>query len=94
LARCNAYLDQLRWRTGFAEARSRGTDLLLASLDAQFAAMATELDATLVSGPEQWPRLWQRDRGILKVARSAQAKRLARAAAIFTLAHERDARPD
>jgi hypothetical protein len=70
------------------------THLVLASLDAQFAAMATELDAALVSGPEQWRRLWQRDHGILKLARSAQAKRLARAAAVFTLTPDGDARSD
>lgn len=68
------------------------THLLLASLNAQFEATATELDAALMSGPEQWRRLWQRDRGILQLASSAQAKRLAQAAAVFALTPEGGAR--
>ncbi|MEL7558387.1 acyl-CoA dehydrogenase [Stutzerimonas chloritidismutans] len=61
------------------------THLLLASLSLQFMALTEALDAALAAGPQHWSDLWQRDRGVLQLARSAQAKRLAQAADLFGL---------
>lgn len=61
------------------------THLLLASLNLQFAALGETLDAALAAGPQLWSDLWRRDRGVLQLARSAQAKRLAQAAELFGL---------
>ena len=65
------------------------TQLLLAALDAQWAATLPALDTALDEGPGHWAKLWQRDRGILQLARQAQAKRLDKAAA-FALTPQRD----
>ncbi|AHL74491.1 acyl-CoA dehydrogenase [Stutzerimonas stutzeri] len=66
------------------------THLLLASLNLQFAGLADEVEAALALGPRQWLDLWQRDRGVLQLARGAQAKRLAQAAKGFGLTPEGD----
>ena len=61
------------------------THLLLASLNQQFETLAPALDNALAGGPEAWMRLWQRDRGVLQLARGARTTRQARAAAAFGL---------
>lgn len=61
------------------------THLLLAALNLQFMALTEALDAALAAGPQHWSDLWQRDRGVLQLARGAQAKRLAQAAELFGL---------
>jgi hypothetical protein len=61
------------------------THLLLASLNQQFETLAQQLDTALSSSPDPWMQLWQRDRGVLQLARSARATRQARAAAVFGL---------
>jgi hypothetical protein len=61
------------------------THLLLASLNQQFETLAQQLDTALSSSPDPWMHLWQRDRGVLQLARSARATRQARAAAVFGL---------
>ena len=66
------------------------TQLLLAALDAQWAATLPALDTALDEGPGHWAELWQRDRGILQLARQAQAKRLDKAAAAFALTPQCD----
>ncbi|MCG6540554.1 acyl-CoA dehydrogenase [Pseudomonas sp. KSR10] len=66
------------------------THLLLASLNLQFAVLADEVDVALALGPQQWLDLWRRDRGVLQLARGAQAKRLAQAAEVFGLTPEGD----
>lgn len=57
------------------------THLLLAGLFAQFAALRPELDAAIDTGPPHWAALWQRDRNLLDVARTAREKRLEKALA-------------
>jgi hypothetical protein len=57
------------------------THLLLAGLFAQFAALRPELDAAIDAGPPHWAALWQRDRNLLEVARTAREKRLEKALA-------------
>lgn len=57
------------------------THLLLAGLFAQFAALRSELDAAIDAGPPHWAALWQRDRNLLDVARTAREKRLEKALA-------------
>lgn len=53
--------------------------VLLAGLFAQFAALRGEVDAAMASGPAEWAALWQRDRNLLEIARTARAKRLEKA---------------
>ena len=67
-----------------------GTHLLLASLSLQFDTLADDVDGALATGPALWLKLWRRDRGVLQLARGAQAKRLAQAAAVFGLTVEGD----
>ncbi|MCU1715666.1 acyl-CoA dehydrogenase family protein [Pseudomonas sp. 5P_3.1_Bac2] len=55
--------------------------VLLASLFAQFEALHAELDAALAGSPSHWQQLWQRDRGLLGIAKSARLKRLEKALA-------------
>ena len=62
-------------RQGAGEAT---THLLLAGLFAQFAALREEIDAAM-SG--DWAALWQRDRDLLQIARTARDKRLEKALA-------------
>ncbi|HCJ30512.1 MAG TPA: acyl-CoA dehydrogenase [Pseudomonas sp.] len=62
------------------------THLLLASLNLQLATLGDEVDDALAVGPQQWLQLWRRDRGVLQLARGAQARRLEQAAAVFGLA--------
>lgn len=69
------------------------THLLLASLNQQFEALANDLDAALACGPESWMRLWQRDRGVLQLARSARLTRQTRAADVFGLSPDEGLRP-
>lgn len=64
------------------------THLLLASLSLQLETLTNDVDAALAKGPANWLQLWQRDRGVLLLARGAQAKRLAQAAAAFGLTAE------
>jgi hypothetical protein len=45
------------------------THLLLASLNQHFETLAPELDAAQSGSPNPWMRLWQRDRGVLQLAR-------------------------
>jgi len=66
------------------------THLLLAALDAQWNATVPALDAAMNDGPAYWTELWQRDRGILQLAREAQARRLEKAAAAFALTPQHD----
>ena len=61
------------------EPNAAATHLLLAGLFAQQQALAAELDAAFAAGPAQWATLWQRDQGLLRIAESARAKRLAKA---------------
>jgi len=53
--------------------------LLLAGLFAQFDSLRSELDGAFASAPGHWAQLWQRDKGLLAIAGSARAKRLAKA---------------
>lgn len=69
------------------------THLLLASLNQQFEALENDLDAALASGPESWMCLWQRDRGVLQLARSARLTRQTRAADVFGLSPDEGLRP-
>ncbi|WP_217476477.1 acyl-CoA dehydrogenase [Stutzerimonas stutzeri] len=69
------------------------THLLLAALSQQLAALGPGLDAALAAGPPQWLGLWQRDRGVLQLARGAQARRLAQAAATLGLTPLADPTP-
>ncbi|MBB1521277.1 acyl-CoA dehydrogenase middle domain-containing protein [Aquipseudomonas guryensis] len=55
--------------------------LLLAGLFAQFAALRPEIDAAMSAGPGEWAALWQRDRNLLEIARTARAKRQEKAQA-------------
>ncbi len=64
------------------------THILLAALNLQFSVLADEIDAALAVGPRQWLDLWRRDRGVLQLARGAQARRLAQAAAVYGLTPE------
>ncbi|WP_417791698.1 acyl-CoA dehydrogenase [Stutzerimonas xanthomarina] len=64
------------------------THLLLASLNLQFEALGEALDAALATGPQLWLDLWRRDRGVLQLARHAQAKRSMQAAELFGLTPE------
>lgn len=66
------------------------THLLLASLSLQFDTLAGDIDVALGNGPAKWRQLWHRDRGVLQLARAAQAKRLAQAAAAVGLTAEGD----
>ncbi len=61
------------------------THLLLASLSLQFNTLSEDIDVALANGSARWMQLWQRDRGVLQLARAAQAKRLTQAAAVFGL---------
>ena len=77
-------LGLLALLSGCAEVARRdpsaaATHVLLAGVFAQQQALQTELDAAFVSGPEQWKKLWQRDRNLLAVAGAARSKRLAKA---------------
>ncbi|MWV11356.1 acyl-CoA dehydrogenase [Pseudomonas sp. R-28-1W-6] len=53
--------------------------VLLAGLFAQFAALRGEVDAAMAGGPAEWAALWQRDRNLLEIARTAREKRLEKA---------------
>ena len=66
-------------------ANSPATHVLLAGLFAQFAALSSELDAALDSGPEAWAALWRRDKGLLSIGGVARNKRLAKAEATLGL---------
>ncbi len=55
------------------------THLLLAGLFAEQQALADEVEAALANGPAHWAELWQRDRGLLRIAEAARAKRLEKA---------------
>jgi hypothetical protein len=55
------------------------THLLLAGLFAQQQAMADEVEAALANGPAHWAELWQRDKGLLRIAEAARSKRLEKA---------------
>lgn len=55
------------------------THLLLAGLFAQQQALADELDAAFAAGPAHWAELWQRDKGLLRIAEAARSKRLDKA---------------
>lgn len=61
--------------------RSATTHVVLAGLFAQFAALRNEIDAAMAAGPAQWAMLWQRDSGVLDIARTAREKRLQNALA-------------
>lgn len=52
------------------------THVVLAGLFAQFAALRGDIDAAMTAGPAQWAALWQRDSGVLDIARTAREKRL------------------
>jgi len=56
-----------------------GCHLLLGGLFAQFDGLRGELDQALAAGPAHWAQLWQRDQGLLVLARAARDKRLAKA---------------
>ena len=62
--------------------------ILLAALNLQFSLLADEIDTALAVGPRHWLDLWRRDRGVLQLARGAQARRLAQAAAVYGLTPE------
>ena len=55
------------------------THMLLAGLFAEQNALAGELEAAFAGGPTQWAELWQRDKGLLRIAEAARSKRLERA---------------
>ncbi|EZH83508.1 acyl-CoA dehydrogenase [Ectopseudomonas composti] len=55
------------------------THLLLAGLFAQQQTLADELDTAFAAGPVHWATLWQRDKGLLRIAEAARSKRLEKA---------------
>lgn len=55
------------------------THLLLAGLFAEQQVLAGDLEAALAIGPPHWADLWQRDKGLLRIAETARAKRLEKA---------------
>ncbi|SUD41372.1 acyl-CoA dehydrogenase [Ectopseudomonas mendocina] len=55
------------------------THLLLAGLFAEQQALAGDLEAALAIGAPHWADLWQRDKGLLRIAETARAKRLEKA---------------
>jgi alkylation response protein AidB-like acyl-CoA dehydrogenase len=55
------------------------THLLLAGLFAEQQALAGDLEAALAIGAPHWADLWQRDKGLLRIAEAARAKRLEKA---------------
>lgn len=55
------------------------THVLLAALSEQFAALQAELEGALAATPGEWSAMWLRDRGVLGLARGAQAERLRKA---------------
>lgn len=63
--------------------RDAATHLLLAGVFAQFESLQAELDVAL-DGAGEWPALWRRDSGLLKIAGSARQKRLEKAEAALT----------
>lgn len=61
------------------------THVLLGGLFAQFEALAPELDEELASGDAHWATLWQRDKALMTIARSARVQRLQKALAQVVL---------
>ncbi|AQA22856.1 acyl-CoA dehydrogenase, middle domain protein [Rhodococcus sp. MTM3W5.2] len=57
------------------------THLLLAGLFAEQDALLGDLDAAFAAGPAHWARLWERDRGVLRIAEHPRRVRLQRALA-------------
>jgi hypothetical protein len=55
--------------------------VLLAGLFAQFDGLRGELEAALAAGPSHWQQLWQRDQGLLSIAKGARQIRLDKALA-------------
>ncbi|KFJ92579.1 acyl-CoA dehydrogenase [Pseudomonas sp. 1-7] len=55
------------------------THLLLAGLFAEQQALAVELKVAFAGGPVHWAELWQRDKGLLRIAEAARSKRLEKA---------------
>ena len=55
------------------------THLLLAGLFAEQQVLAGDLEAALAIGAPHWADLWQRDKGLLRIAEAARAKRLEKA---------------
>lgn len=66
-------------------ATSAAGHVLLAALFDQLEGLAGELEAALAAGPQHWQTLWLRDRGLLRVASAARAKRLTNARAALGL---------
>ncbi|WP_010486267.1 acyl-CoA dehydrogenase family protein [Pseudomonas sp. S9] len=64
-----------------ASAKAPTTHVLLGGLFAQFAALGPELDHALAAGDEHWAALWQRDKALMSIARSARQARLQKALA-------------
>ena len=55
------------------------THLLLAGVFAEQQALAGELEVAFAGGPAHWAELWQRDKGLLRIAEAARSKRLEKA---------------
>lgn len=55
------------------------THLLLAGVFAEQQALADELKVAFAGGPVHWAELWQRDKGLLRIAEAARSKRLEKA---------------
>lgn len=62
---------------------SAPSHLLLGGLFAQFERLAPELEAALAKGDAHWSQLWQRDKGLLSMARAARSTRLEKAQALL-----------
>jgi hypothetical protein len=61
--------------------RESVTHLLVAGLFAQYESMAVEIDAAFSAGPAEWARVWERDRGVLRIAQRPRVLRLEKALA-------------
>jgi len=65
--------------------------VLLGALIAQFHALRPELDSALETTAGPWADLWRRDKGVLGLARNAQALRLQKAMRAFGISSEDEA---
>jgi len=65
--------------------------VLLGALIEQFHALRPELDSALETTAGPWADLWRRDKGVLGLARNAQALRLQKAMRAFGISSEDEA---
>ncbi|MFI8479992.1 acyl-CoA dehydrogenase [Pseudomonas sp. NPDC078700] len=64
------------------------THVLLGGLFAQFAALNPELDNALAAGDAHWATLWQRDKALMSIAKTARNTRLQKAQAQLAMRAE------